>query len=113
MNKKTREEIVAVDGFLPCAVCKSEFICHAFGDKGMLFLKNLNHVMQLLYKLHEIAKDVVMMEMQQFFEEWKEVQSVRFNSSLNHKRYLNINVHQDKDKLYNFGMVAISGRMIA
>ena len=39
-NKKTREEIVAklvaVDGFPPSAVCKSEFICQAFSDKGML-----------------------------------------------------------------------------
>ena len=38
-NKKTREKIfaklVAVDGFPPSAVCKSEFICQAFGDKGM------------------------------------------------------------------------------
>ena len=43
VNKKTREVIVAklvvVDGFPPCAVCKSEFICQAFGDKGMLFPK--------------------------------------------------------------------------
>ena len=28
-------------------------------------LKNLNHVMQLVYKQYEIAKDVVMMEIQQ------------------------------------------------
>ena len=43
MNKKTREEIVAklvaVDGFPPSAVCKSEFICHAFSDKGMKLKK--------------------------------------------------------------------------
>ena len=40
MNKNTREEVVAkrvaVDGFPPSAVCKSEFICQAFSDKGML-----------------------------------------------------------------------------
>ena len=41
MNKNTRDKIVAklvaVDGFPPSSVCKSEFICHAFSDKGMLF----------------------------------------------------------------------------
>ena len=40
MNKKTIEEIVAklvaVDGFPPSAVGKSEFICQAFSDEGML-----------------------------------------------------------------------------
>ena len=40
MNKKTREEIlaklVAVDGFPPSAVCKSESTCQAISDKGML-----------------------------------------------------------------------------
>ena len=43
MNKKNREKIddklVAVDGFPPSAVCKSEFICQAFSDKGMFFPK--------------------------------------------------------------------------
>ena len=29
------------------------------------------------------------------------------------KRYLNTNAHQDKDKFWNLGMVAISGRMTA
>ena len=32
---------------------------------------------------------------------------------LRRRRYLNINVYQDKDKFWNFGMVAISGRMTA
>ena len=43
MNKKTREEIVAkfvaVDGFPPSAICKSESICKALSDKGTLFKK--------------------------------------------------------------------------
>ena len=34
-------------------------------------------------------------------------------SSPKHKRYLNINVHKDKDIFWNLGMVAISGRMTA
>ena len=29
-------KLVAVDGLPPSAVCESEFICQAFGDKGML-----------------------------------------------------------------------------
>ena len=40
MNKKTRDviiaKLVAVYGFPPSAVWKSEFICQAFSDKGML-----------------------------------------------------------------------------
>ena len=40
VNKKTIEEIVAklvaVDGLPPSAGCKSEFICQALSDKGML-----------------------------------------------------------------------------
>ena len=31
--------------------------------------------------------------------------------SLKHKRYLNINVHHDKDKYWNLGMEAISGHV--
>ena len=69
MNKRIRVEIVArlfaVYGFPPSAVCKSEFICQAFSDKGMLFQKNPNHVIQLENKQYEIAEDVVMMEIQQ------------------------------------------------
>ena len=64
MNKKTRDEItarlVAVDGFPPSVVCKSEIICQAFSDRGMIFKKNPNRVMQLVYKQYEIAKDVMM-----------------------------------------------------
>ena len=45
MNKKTRVEIVAklvaVDGFPPSAIIKSEFICQAISDKGMLFFKKI------------------------------------------------------------------------
>ena len=40
MNRKTRDEIVAkivaADGFPPCAVCKSEFICQTFSDNCLL-----------------------------------------------------------------------------
>ena len=69
INRKTREEIiarhVAVDGFPPTAVSKSEFICQVFSDGDMLFQKNHSHVMQLVYTQCEIAKDVVIIEMQQ------------------------------------------------
>ena len=97
MNKKTREEIiaklVAVDGFPPSAVSKSEFIRQVFSDTGMLFQKNPNYVMQSICKQYEIVKDFAMMEMQQSLKRGN-----RFNpsldeySSLKHKRYLNINV---------------------
>ena len=44
MNKKTREEIVAklfaVDDLTSSAVCKSEFICQAFSDRGMFAKKS-------------------------------------------------------------------------
>ena len=98
MDKKTREEIVdklvAVYGFPPSAVCKSEFICLAFNDKNMLFSENPNHVMQLVYKQYEIAKYVVMMEMQQSLKSGKRFSlSLDEYSSLDNKGYLNINVH--------------------
>ena len=98
----------------PSVVCKSKFICQTFIDKGKLLKKNLNHVMQLVYKQYEIAKDVVMMEMQQSLNSGKRFSlSLDENSSLKHKRYQNMNVHQYKDKYWNLGMVAISGRMTA
>ena len=37
--------------------------------------------------------------------------SLDVHSSLRHKGYLNINIHQDENKFWNFGMVAISGRV--
>ena len=76
--------------------------------------KNLNHVMQLVYKQYEIAKDVVMMEMQQSLKSGKRLSlSLDEYSSLKQKRYLIINVHHDKDKFWKLGIVAISGRMTA
>ena len=79
----------------------------------MLSKKNLKHVMQLVHKQYEIAKDA-MMEMQQSLKSGKRLsQSLDEYSSLKHNRYLNINVHQDKEKFWNFGMVAISGRINA
>ena len=118
MNKKTREEIVAklvdVDGFPPSAICKSEFICQAFSDKGMFFPKNPNHVMQLVYKQYEISKDVVMMAMQQSLKSGNRLSlSIDEYSSPKHKKYLNINAYQDKDKFWNLVIVAISGCMTA
>ena len=69
--------------------------------------------MQLVHKQHKIANDV-MMEMQQSLKSGNRFSlSLDEYSSLKHKRYLNSNVHQDKDKFWNFGMVAISGRMTA
>ena len=83
-------------------------------DKGMLFQKNPNHVMQLVYKLYEIAIDVAMMEMQQSLKSGKRFSlQIDEYSSPRHKWYLNINVHQDKDKSLNMGMIAISERMTA
>ena len=70
--------------------------------------------MQLVYKPYEIAKDVVMMERQQSLKSGMMFSlSLDEYSSPKHKRYLNINVHQDKDKYWHLGMVAISGRMNA
>ena len=75
MIKKTPEEIVdklvAVDGFSPSALCKSEFICQSFSDKGMFFFQsNPSHVAQLVYKQYEIAKDVIIMVTQQSLMSW-------------------------------------------
>ena len=69
--------------------------------------------MQLVYKQYEIAKDA-MMEMQQSLKNGKRISlSLNEYSSHKHKRYLNINAHQDRDTLWNLGMVAISGCMTA
>ena len=55
-----------------------------------------------------------MVEMQQTLNSGKRFSlSLDEYSSLRLKRYLNINVHQDKYKFWNMGMVAISGRMTA
>ena len=70
--------------------------------------------MQLVYKQYEIAKYVVVMKMQQSLKSGRRFSlSLDEYSSLKHKRCLNINVHQDKDTLWNMGMVANSGRMTA
>ena len=77
-------------------------------------IKNPNHVMQSVYKQHEIVKDVIMMEIQQSLNsETRFSLSLDECSSLRHKRYLNINVHQDRDKFWNLEILAISARMTA
>ena len=68
----------------------------------MLSLRNPNHVMQLVYKQYEIARDVAVMEMQQSLKSGKMFSlSLDEYSSHRHKRWVNINVHQDKDKFGN------------
>ena len=62
----------------------------------MLFLSNLNRVMQIVYKQYKI---VVMMEIRQSLKSGKRFSlSLDEYSLLKHKKYLNINVHQDRDK---------------
>ena len=54
--------------------------------------------MQLEYEQYEIAKDVYMMKMQQYSKSGMRCSlSLEEYSSLNHRRYLNMIVHQDKD----------------
>ena len=80
----------------------------------MFYKKNPIHVMQLEYRQYEIAKDVATMEMQQSLKSGRRFSlSLDEYSSPRHERYLNINVHHDKDKFWNMRMVAISGRMTA
>ena len=68
--------------------------------------------MKLVYKQYDEVKDLVMTEMKQSLDSGKRFSlTLDEYSSLKNKRYLNINVHQDKDKFWNLGMVAISGRM--
>ena len=75
------------------------------------FKKNLIHIIQLEYRQYEIAKGI-MMEMQQSLKSGKRFSlTLDEYSSLKHKRYLNINV--DQDKYWNLEMVAISGCMTA
>ena len=103
-----------MDGLSPSAICRIELICQAFSYEGMLFKKNLNHVMQLVYKQYEIEINVVMVEMLQSLKSGKRFSLLLDEySSLKRKRYLNIYVHQDKDKFWNLVMVAISGRIPA
>ena len=62
----------------------------------MLFLSNLNRVMQIVYKQY---KFVVMMEIRQSLKSGKRFSlSLDEYSLLKHKKYLNTNVHQDRDK---------------
>ena len=91
-------KLIAADGFPCCAVCKNS-------DNNMPLPKNPNPVMQLVHKQGEIAKDVVLMKMQQSLKSGKRI-SLSFDeySSLKHKRYLNIYVYQDKDKIIKLGI---------
>ena len=58
--------------------------------------------MHLVCKQYEIAKYIVMMEMQQSSKSGKRFSlSLDQYSSLNHIRFMNINVHQDKGKFWN------------
>ena len=98
--------------FLPVLFVKVNLSVKPSVIKVCFFQNNPNRVIQLVYKQYEIAKDVVMMEMQQTLNSGKRFSLlVDENSSLKHKRYQNINVHQDKDKFRNLGMVVFSGRM--
>lgn len=118
VSKITMEEmiskLVAVDGFPISAISKSEFIRHSFSDKGFNLPKNPNRIMQMVYKQYETIKDEVIREIEQSINHGKRFSlTLDEYSSLKNKRYLNINVHEDKNKFWNLGMVAINGRFTA
>ena len=72
--------------FLPVLPVKEKL---SVKPSGMLFPKNVNHVMQLVYKQYEISKDAAMMEMQQSLKSGKRFSlSLDEYSSTKHKRYL-------------------------
>ena len=105
-------KLVAVDGFPVAAISKSEFIRNSFADKGFILPKNPSLVMNMIYKQYDSVKEKLTMEINESLKSGKRFSiSLDEFSSLKNQRYLNINIHQDKEKFWSLGMVAIQGHI--
>lgn len=118
IRKDTREELVtklaAVDGFSINAITKSVFIRQSFTDKGLVLPKSPSDVMGLIHTQYCIVKDRIYSEIHSRVSAGSRFSlSLDEYTSLNNRRYLNINVHKSGGSFWNLGMVKIDGAMPA
>ena len=117
VKQQAVEEIVSklasVDGFSINAITKSEFIRKLLPEKGMVLPKNPSHVMNMIKKQYDLAKQSVILEITTKISSGSRfsVSSDEFTSVRN-QRYLNINLHLST-KFWNLGMTTITGSLPA
>ena len=90
-HKELNLDLAAVDGFSINDITKSELIRKSLSEKGMVLPKNSSHVMNMLKKQYDLAKQSVILEIttelsgaSRFSVSFDEYTSVR------NRRYLNI-----------------------
>ena len=114
VKKETCAEIITklatVDGIPVNAITKSEFIRKALIYQGYSLPKNQSQVMELIHSHYEEIKKKVCSKIIQYI-----TSGSRFSllldeyTSLNNRRYLNINLHKSGGSFCNLGMLQISG----
>jgi hypothetical protein len=118
IRKETCAEIVTklatLDGISINSITKSQFIRQSLFDKGFCLPKNPSHVMDLVHSQYDNIKDRVCSEITSCLNSGSRFSlSLDEYTSLNNRRYLNINVHRNDGKFWNLGMVKINGSMPA
>lgn len=117
-QKETCEEIIAklvtLDGISINSITKSEFIRNSLRDKGYTLPKNPSHVMDLVHKQYNKIKELLCSDIvSQLHSGSRFSLSLDEYTSLNNRRYLNINLHKNNGTFWNLGMVRISGPLPA
>lgn len=118
VKRQSLEEIVArlaaIDGFSIHAITNSEFIRQSISSRGMKLPKSNTAVMKLVHDFYNKAKDLTKKEIEKrvaggecmslTLDEW---------TSINNKRYININVHCFDGTMYNLGLIRARGSLPA
>ena len=112
MRKDTREELVTklatVDGFLINAITKSEFIREAFTDTGFVQRKNPSDVMGLIHTQYFKITDHIDVDLRSRVSTGSRFSlSLDECTSLNNRRYLNINVYKSAGSFFNSTIIII------
>lgn len=118
IKRQSLEEIVArlaaLDGFSIHAITNSEFIRQSISARGLQLPKSNTAVMKLVHDFYNKAKDLTKKEIEKrvamgegmslTLDEW---------TSVNNKRYININVHCYDGTMFNLGLIRARGSLPA
>ena len=118
LNKKqSLAEIVsrlaAVDGFTINGITNSIFIRQSLHDRGYLLPKGKTNVMKLINEFYEVAKTDVLNNIKQHKDSMGKM-SITLDewTSTRNRRYLNVNIHFNKNYI-NLGLIKINGSCTA
>lgn len=101
--------LVALDGFSPNAIAKSEFIRESVANRGYLLPKQSHTVMDHVHNFFDLARNEIIEHVQKVKAEHQKFSLTLDEwTSLRNRRYLNVNIHTNMVQ-FNLGLIRING----